>query len=286
MANPICLSPLKFYDDYTKQNHRKFYAFGHISPLIVQFNNIPPFQLVVPFSNVSQVYLYDAKTDKQFITTNLASRFVEMGLKVIEIEGYKVLQFPGTFPLIDIKFEGEYYLLIVGDDGSKYYSEVFCCSTNTSGCIEIEYWNPEADFELKNGIITFANNFHFKIWLNSELGKPDYSFDEEATERLGYNFIESQVSKKTYKFTAVVPEYICDAMRVIRLCSNKKLKSMGELYDMLTFEMSVEWQDQGDLAAVTCEFEVDNVIVNLGGFKYEEPGGDYSNDYNNDYKTE
>ena len=118
------------------------------------------------------------------------------------------------------------------------------------------------------------------------MGKPEYSFEEEATKRLGYSFIESQVSKKTYKFNTVIPEYICDAMRIIRLCSQKKITCKGETYDAITFNMEVDWQEQGDLASVTCEFDVDNIITNLGGFKHEAVGGDFNNDYNNDYDIE
>jgi hypothetical protein len=163
-----------------------------------------------------------------------------------------------------------------------YYSEVFCCTNQLDDCLEIEYWNKTGDFVLKNGLITFQDDFRFKLYLKSELGKPEYNFEEEATKRLGYSFIESQVSKKVYKFNTIIPEYICDAMRLIRLCSNKTLKSKGETYDMLTFDMEVDWQQQGDLASVTCEFETDNVLVNLGGLIPEELGGDFRNSHYND----
>lgn len=128
--------------------------------------------------------------------------------------------------------------------------------------------------------------FHYILLLKSELGKPEYSFEEEATKRLGYSFIESQVSKKTYKFNAIVPEYLCDAMRIIRLCSNKIITCKGETYDAITFNMEVEWQEQGDLASVNCEFDVDNIITNIGGFKLESTDGDFNNDFNNDFDTD
>ena len=122
--------------------------------------------------------------------------------------------------------------------------------------------------------------------IGSELGKPEYSYEEQATNRLGYNYIESQVSKKIYKFNAVLPEYLCDALRIVRLCSNKKLTSKGETYDMLSFGMDVDWQEQGDLASVTCEFEIDNIIVNTGGFKFAGVGGgDFNEDFNNDFNN-
>lgn len=284
MANPICISPLKFYDDFHKQNRYRSFAYGHVAPLITNPNVVSPFQLIVS-GNVSEVYVRNANTNKR-VTGNVVEKFKDAGLRNVSKNGYKVLLFLGIFPLSGvIDYEGQYWLEI--HSGGWYYSEVFCFDNNIDDCLKVEYWNPEGDFALKNGVIVLGSeNFHFILLLKSELGKPEYSFEEEATKRLGYSFIESQVSKKTYKFNTVIPEYLCDAMRIIRLCSQKKITCKGETYDAITFNMEVDWQEQGDLASVTCEFDVDNIITNLGGFKHENPGGDFNNDYNNDYDIE
>lgn len=284
MANPICISPLKFYDDFHKQNRYRSFAYGHVAPLITNPNVVSPFQLIVSGS-VSEVYVRSADTNKR-VTGNVVERFKDAGLRNVSKNDYNILLFLGIFPLSGvIDYEGQYWLEI--HSGGWYYSEVFCFDNNIDDCLKVEYWNPEGDFALKNGIIVLGSeNFHFILLLKSELGKPEYSFEEEATKRLGYSFIESQVSKKTYKFNTVIPEYLCDAMRIIRLCSQKKITCKGETYDAITFNMEVDWQEQGDLASVTCEFDVDNIITNLGGFKHENLGGDFNNDYNNDYDIE
>ena len=285
MANPICISPLKFYDDFHKQNRYRSFAYGHAAPLITNPNVVSPFQLIVS-GNVSEVYVINANTNKR-VTSNVVEKFKDAGLRnVTKDNKYNILLFLGIFPLSGvIDYEGQYWLEI--HSGGWYYSEVFCFDNNIDDCLKVEYWNPEGDFALKNGIIVLGSeNFHFILLLKSELGKPEYSFEEEATKRLGYSFIESQVSKKTYKFNTVIPEYLCDAMRIIRLCSQKKITCKGETYDAITFNMEVDWQEQGDLASVTCEFDVDNIITNLGGFKHEDIGGDFNNDYNNDYDIE
>lgn len=286
MPNPICLSPLKFYDSLEKQERYKSYAYGHVSPLVMPFNILYPFQFVAhaSTSSITQAYIYDANTNKK-ATENIITALREDGLKVKEVSGYKVVMLPGIFPLQEIKFEGAYYISLTTDRGITYYSEVFCFTRDYDKYIELEYWHPEYDFLLNNGVITFKDNFHFKALINSQLGKPEYSFEEEATNRLGYSFIESQVSKKIYKFNAILPEYMCDALRIVRLCSHKKLTSLGETYEMLSFGMDADWQEQGDLASVNCEFEVDNVIANLGGFISEESKGDFNEDFNNDYNN-
>lgn len=286
MANPICLSPLKFYDSPDKQEFHKSYAYGHISPLITKANTISPFQFVIPDgSSISYVRVY--KVDgKSYI--DVTQQMKDAGLSITTVNSYKlVIYHPANFPIPDLKHEGEYYLAIRLNTGVWYYSEVFCYTNQLDDCLEIEYWNKTGDFSLKNGLIAFQDDFRFKLYLKSELGKPEYNFEEEATKRLGYSFIESQVSKKVYRFNTVIPEYLCDAMRLIRLCSNKTLTSKGETYDMLSFDMEVDWQQQGDLASVTCEFETDNVLVSLGGFVPEELGGDFRNaHYNDDFDNQ
>lgn len=288
MANPVCLSPLKFYDALEKQERYKSYAYGHTSPVVMPFNILYPFQFVAHAStnSIAQVYIYDAGTNKK-ATENIIIALREDGLKVKDVSGYKVVMLPGIFPLQEIKLEGAYYISLTTDRGITYYSEVFCFTRDYDKYIELEYWHPEYDFLLNNGVITFKDNFHFKALINSQLGKPEYSFEEEATNRLGYSFIESQISKKIYKFNTILPEYMCDALRLVRLCSHKKLTSLGETYEMLSFGMDVDWQEQGDLASVNCEFEVDNVISNFGGFMYEPKGGDFDEEeFNNDFDND
>lgn len=278
MSNPLCLSPLKFYDSVEKQERFKVYAFGHISPVITPSNVIPPFQVVIPgISALNEAKLVALDNNAVIdVTDNIQSSMFMQD---------NVLQYIGNFSINPVKFEGLYYLELTVDT-IKYYSEVICFTNNLDGYIKLEYWNPESDFILKNGKITFANNFHFIVYLKTELGKPEYSFEEEAQNRFGYNFIESQVSKKTYKFNAVLPEYYCDALRLVRLCSHKIITCNNEDYEALTFEMSVDWQEQGDLASVDFEFDIDNIIVNLGGFEYASPTEDFNKGYNADFLSD
>lgn len=291
MANPICLSPLKFYDSINKQCHRKSYAYNHISSLVTPVQFIPSFQFVIPDSlyqvgtSLNYAYLHNAKTDA-IISGNITSELIETGFSIQDFEGYKVAIYFGLLPIQFYK-EGEFYLELASIDNSwKYFSEIFCFTNSLDKYLEIEYWNKTGNFYVKNGIIAFPDNFHFKLLLDTELGKPEYNFEEEGTKRLGYNFIESQVSKKVYKFNALEPEFICDAMRIIRLCSDKIVRTKDDVYDVIAFEMEADWQTQGDLASVTCEFETDNVIINLAGFSPELRGGDFNSDHNVDFSIQ
>lgn len=273
MACPVCISPLKFYDAPEKQERFKSYAYGHVSPLLCRANFIPPFQLVATGAlNAAVLKSIHGEPDID-VRDNMEG-------ECYAVDG--VFQYLGNFSLLPLKVEGEYYLeLTLGS--TTFYSEVLCFTTSLADCLEIEYWNPECDFYIKNGRVSFDNDFHFKVYLRTQLGKPEYSYEEEATQRYGYTFIESQVSKKVYKFSAVLPEYLCDALRIVRLCSNKVVRSLGDEYEALTFGMEAEWQEQGDLAAVNFEFDVDNIILNLGGPSVEVGTADFNSDYSDDF---
>ena len=103
MANPICLSPLKFYDSVAKQSHRKSYAYNHITPLITKTGWIPPFQFVIPVrdyinggSQIAEVILYAAKTERAISNISVSNIVVET------IENFKVCYFKGNIKLEEL----------------------------------------------------------------------------------------------------------------------------------------------------------------------------------------
>lgn len=276
------ISPLPFYDNIALQNHRKDYAFGQVYPLITYKNMLLPFQVVLASgTSISWVRLYNFNTGK-FI--DITRSMKENGLTIKSYTGFKLLKYPGILPIVEIEHEGLYYLAILISGLGTVYSDIFTVTNKVDDYLLLEYYNSY-NFELKNGIVDFSDNFKFRCYLNTQIGKPEYDFEEEATERMGYTFIESQVSKKIYKFTFIAPEYLCDALRIVRLCENKQITSKLQTYDLTTFSMEPEWEDQGDLAAVECEFETDTVIANIGGYTSELAGGDFNRDFDNDFKT-
>lgn len=241
-----------------------------------------PFQVVLPRgTGINFVRLINFNTGKAI---DITASMKENGLVVKSYTGFKLLKYPGTLPIVEIKHEGLYYLYISIYGLGTIYSDVFTVTNKIDDYLLIEYSNSY-NFELKNGVVDFSDNFKFKCYLCAQIGKPEYDFEEEATDRMGYTFIESQVSKKIYKFVFLAPEYLCDALRIVRLCENKQITSKLQTYDLTTFSMEPEWEEQGDLASVECEFETDTVIANIGGYTPETIGGDFNNDFNNDFKT-
>ena len=274
------ISPLPFYDDISLQNHRKDYAFGQIYPLVIHRNMLLPFQFCVSSgSSISEAYLYTA--GGKFIT-NILPELKENGLSFKSYANFKLIKYPGILPIKSIVHEGQYYIWLRLNGGPVLYSEIFTVTNRVDDYILLEYRNSY-NFELNYGMVDFSDNFKFKVYIPTQIGKPQYDFEEEATERMGYTFIENQVSKKIYRFTFLAPEYLCDALRIVRLCDEKQITSKKQIYELSTFIMSPEWEEQGDLAAVECDFETDTVISNIGGYEPELLGGDFNNDYNNDF---
>ena len=278
------ISPLPFYDDISLQNHRKDYAFGQIYPLVIYKNILLPFQFCISSGgSVARAWLH--KSDGS-IVDGILTQLRENGIEVkYYAEGFSLVKYPGTLPLKSIKHEGQYYIRLELNTGKFLYSEIFTVTNRIDDYILLEYRNSY-NFDLKGGVVDFSDAFKFKVYIPAQLGKPSYDFEEEATERMGYTFIESQVSKKMYRFTFLAPEYLCDALRIVRLCNDKCIISNGQTYDLTTFNMKPEWEEQGDLAAVECEFETDTVISNIGGYTPELLGGDFNKDYNTDFDKE
>ena len=277
------ISPLPFYDNIALQNHRKNYAFGQVYPLITYKNFLLPFHVILSAGTAIQyVRLYNFNTGGHI---DITDSMIDNGLAIVDHSNFKILRYFANLPISGIGNEGLHYLQINIEDLGVIYSDVFTITNRIEDCLLIEYTNSY-NFELKNSIIDFTDNFKFRCYLHTQIGKPEYVFEEEATERMGYSFIKSQVSKKTYKFTFLAPEYLCDALRIVRMCDSKQIITALQTYDLTTFNMVPEWEEQGDIASVECEFETDTVIANIGGRDASELGGDFSNDFSNDFNNE
>ena len=280
------ISPLPFYDDISFQNHRKDYAFGNVYPLVSLNNIIPPFQFITigtSITSFSTIRLFYFDNPNKYI--DITNEMAETGFIGIRFGDSELWKYPGVFPINSIKYEGLYYIGMLANNSTWLYSDIFSLYNRASDdYLMIEYSNSY-NFEVKYGIIDFSDGFKFRCYLPTQIGKPEYVFEEESTERMGYSFIESQVSKKVYKFSFVAPEYLCDALRIIRLCDNKRIVSKKQEYILTTFNMKPTWEDQGDLASVECSFETDTVIANLGGYKPTSiKNKDFNFDFNSDFK--
>lgn len=276
------ISPLPFYTSLEQQHHRRSYTYGQVLPVIFEKGKILPFQFVIDtekesfnsdFNNdfakgsalkISLVRVVNL-VGRSLVVTDAILYNNQLTAHSITDSGSLILvRYTGT-PDITLP-EGPCYLAIKIEGVGEIYSDLFMACDNVSEYLKLEYRNSHNLF-MTGGYIDFSDNFTFKCYIDAELGKPEYSFEEEATARMGYTFIESQVSKKIHRFTFPGTEEMCDALRIVRLCNQKKIESKHKTYVPITFSMSANWDDQGDIAAIDCEFEIDNIIQNIGNIK-------------------
>lgn len=280
------ISPLPFYASLEQQHHRRKYTYGQVLPVISEVTRLLPFQFIIDTSEESffnddfndDFYKGDDATpvaitkvlvhtlDDSASPIDITKAALPAGLKASNIGHGQILVLNPGNQLGPYLPKSLLYLSIELGSLGTVYSDVFAPCANVSDFMLLEYRSSH-DLDMPRGYIDFSNEFTFRNYIDAELGKPEYAFEEEATARMGYTFIESQVSKKIYKFVFPGTEETCDALRIVRLCDSKRLTTNYKSYAPITFSMSANWEDQGDIASIECEFEVDNVIQTIGNLK-------------------
>lgn len=276
------LSPLPFYDSEDKQNHKKDYAFGKIFCLASPSRKILPFQIIREARDESgfAVFLRNVDgTDFKTITDEMNAT----GLRVNKYpaNGYDIIVYPGLLQLAITMPEGQYYVALF-DGVEWFYSDVFTSIVNLNDYLKIEYYDAES-LLFDNGMIDYSDSFKFHLYLCTQVGKPEYPFTEQLEERDGYSFVEKQISEKTYKFTFLAPEFLCDAMRIIRMSDYVTITTKNNEYNSDTFLITPKWEEQGDLASVEAEFQCNTIVKKIGMGYTPADNGDFNDDYNNDY---
>lgn len=280
------ISVLPWYTSIEQQNHRKSYAYGTIYPLFTPKRTLLPFQIMRNTSsrNITGAQLYDKNG---VLFADITTALKETGLQIVPFAslGYDVIVYPSLLPFAIDTPDGIYYARMT-DGVNVWYSEMFTIVGDLSGYLKIEWYDVE-NFVFDAGQIVYQNpKFHNVLYLCTELGKPEYTFEEEGETRDGYFFPEKQISEKTYRCMALAPEYLCDVMRFIRMSDKVFVTDKyGRQYDCDTFLITTKWQTQGDLASVEIEFETATIAKKIGR-GYITPGrkGDFNNDFNNDFK--
>lgn len=279
------LNPLPWYDSIAQQNHRRDYAFGHIYSLITPDRRLLPFQIRrdTRDANITGVILRNVDGEQ---IADITTPIIETGLTIKQFAeyGYDLIIYPGVLPMAVNTPEGLYYAELT-DGTQTWFSEIFNIVRTVDTYMLIEWWDDQPLYFNNSQIYFDGEKYKNRVYLPTQVGKPEYTFDEDGEDRDGYFFAEKQVSGKTYKFNFLAPEYLCDAMRIIRMSDHIEITSRGEKYVADTFLITPEWQDQGDLAAVDAEFETDTVIKKIGLGYIRTKTGDFNNDYNNDFNN-
>lgn len=253
-----------------------------------------PFQVItehVPNSVVQILYLFDANNDATL--TPIADLGPTMKPMIIKKEfaslGYDVWVFPGQLPVINSLQDGRYYIRMqigYGNTIITRVSEIFTVVNNISSYLKITWWDVD-DFTMDAGTIVYKNPaFKNILYLCTDLGKPEYLFEEEGETRDGYFFPIRQISEKRYRFTFLASEYLLDVMRFIRMADYAEIEYNGQRYSLDTFQITPDWEDNGDIATVQAEFDTATVAKKIGLGYIKSLRGDFNDDFNNDYNNQ
>lgn len=292
------ISVLPFYTNINEQNHRKSYAYGAVYPLFSQAQMLLPFQVIRTHSDLPVTQIFLCQRDGTHILS-LFTSMTEAGLQVKSFAslGYDVILYHANFPLSygitpqgnreTLTMQDGQYMLEMTDGQHIWYSEIFTVVQDMSSYLKIEWYNDD-NLVFDGGQFVFDNpQFHNYLYFATEVGKPEYTFEEEGESRDGFFFPEKQISEKRYRCTILAPEYLCDVMRLIRMCDHVRVTDKyGRIYDCDQFLITPEWQDQGDLASVEIEFETNTVVKKIGSGRFVAQHGDFNEDYNDDYLIE
>lgn len=271
-------SPLAFRKKESKATYEKWYAFGKNYAIPASANTLTPFQ----FTELN-IPVFDPNTIEVEVineeTGEMKKSGVYVSFDVMPEHGGVLYVSPGKNSFREALPQGTYRARFsIGDE--VYISTPFCVIPGietSSKYLLIEYWNDEKIAYPDGFITTGANNdFRYQMYVPATICKPKYEFEEELTKRAGYKFLELQTSTKVYAFTFVAPEFICDAMRLIRLSDYIRISHDGEYYNALNFEFDVDWQEQLYLAAVDCQFETDSIIQKLPSFNRRDKASFYN----------
>jgi hypothetical protein len=271
-------SPLAFRKKESKATYEKWYAFGKNYAIPASANTLTPFQfteLNIPVFGPDTIEVEAVNEE----TGEATKTGVYVSFDVMPEHGGVLYVSPGKNSFREALPQGTYRArFTIGDE--VYISTPFCVIPGietSSKYLLIEYWNDEKIAYPGGFITTGANNdFRYQMYVPATICKPKYEFEEELTKRAGYKFLELQTSTKVYAFTFVAPEFICDAMRLIRLSDYIRISHDGEYYNALNFEFDVDWQEQLYLAAVDCQFETDSIIQKLPSFNRRDKASFYN----------
>lgn len=256
---------LPFYTALSLQHHNKWYGYGAYYCMPTPAGFLVPFQLRREQTGaaITELVVVEVATGTE---TDILATANASGLEVVQYvaDGYDLVIFPATLSVGSFNV-GRHYLRMA-DGANTWYSEVFNFVSSTAGLVKIEWWH-DGDFCYPSGKLRYNYPYKSRVYLDTDIGKPLYPFQEEVRERNGKAFKLKQISAKQYRFSFTAPEYIFDALRLAGLHDFLEITNYNDSRTHTVDEFNMEdpeWLEQGDLGNMTIEFQTDTVVVKSG----------------------
>lgn len=281
MSDTNNISILPWWSDQAYQQHRKSYAQGQVYPLICKTQRLPPFQVYrthLAASPITSLVITHIDTGIQYTIT---AEIVIAGLNIQEFSpagetAYDLIVYPGLIDMTDITLPEGQYDAEMTDGTNTWYSERFYMRSYLDDLIKIEYWH-NSPFQVPGHHISYTSPFKNFVYLNSEVNRPRYEEEEVVVERDGYTFPIYMISKKVFRIVGVLlPEYLCDALRLVWMHTNVTVYFNGITYTTDSFRIIFdEFEKPGHLCPISIEFTTNTVVTQTGFVEDQNDGGDY-----------
>lgn len=255
------LNSLPLFDTLEEQYHRLPHTFGAVHNLVCPLGYILPFKLKfkAKSSYSLKIELFDIQ-DK--FVADITNHMSDVSYTLRTVGKYTELSNNGDTLISHPFTEGLHYLKI-SYGLEVLYSEVMAFTNDVSKFLKISYADTNG-FTLDDyGDLDFVDGFRYVSYLETNVGKPDYPFEEELVQVDGRKIVEKQISEKVFRFTFIAPEHQCDSLRIVRMCNDVKIESLSKKYCVSYFLITPKWEEQGDLAVVEAEFSEDTIIKKL-----------------------
>jgi hypothetical protein len=262
------IQPLRFYDKVSKQNRNLSWASSDetIFRLIAPNNSLLPFQIRRLLRQEPMVFIGLTDLDGNIIQ-DLTLEFPPGSLEYVPTSnGDEYFVYYGADLYSNIP-PGMFYLTIT-DGVETWYSEVFesiSFDIYQSNCFLRVVWSGVCDYEPYLFNIN-GQQFNFVMFLDTEIGRPEYENKIEAFEDSNYNITPTfKKMVKRYSFTDVVPEYMVDVFNTLPLAKFVRITDKRYDFDGV-LEVTVtapKWDvsDSESYTPVTVEFESESITV-------------------------
>ena len=232
--------------------------------LLMPVSQLLPFQIKRP-AGILPIQTINAVPAKGGTVIDVLERINPIDLRKYAFDDYDYLVHFGTQDLSSDLPTGEYYLE-VSDGINTWYSEVIAIkdfdpvdlSSNSCAITKITYWDTcdVADIFYRTA---FFNIPQYKniIYLDIDIGKPEYEFTEEGEEDGEGNFSpDYKRLEKQYLLQGVYPEYFVDALTLLPLHKSKTgvievLTDRGYTGRVDRITVDPSWQGERGLWALT-----------------------------------
>ena len=281
------LSILPWYTSIEQQNARKWWVYNRVYPLFTPAMYMLPFQILRTHRAGTTISSFKVYTKTGVLVGNFTQAIRDAGITIKPFTslGYDVIVFGGQMPVFTQFSNGQYYAMI-SDGTQTWYSEIFTVVNDIQPYLKIVWWDNQ-DFTMDAGTIVYTNpSYKNVLYLQSDIAKPEYTFEEEGETLDGYFFPTKQISEKRYRFNFLASEYLLDVMRFIRMADFAEIEYHGQRYSLDTFLITPEWEDNGDVAAVEAIFDTATVAKKIGLGYIKAKRGGFNDDFNNNFDNQ